>query len=156
MGAQHPSCPRSLHPRRSSGTEIASPRAGSQRVAAVCLMFSRLFACSDAFFSYLSHICLPRRVLTSQGDFGTVSACRDGEREPAAPCPCTSPASRSLSQQLFCSASANPPFGLKAFARRASSACFLLCWGLLRRIEAPLNHFRDKYTSLLAASMPGR
>lgn len=89
-------------------------------------------ACSDAFFSYLSHICLPRRVLTSQGDFGTVSTRRDGEGKPAAPCPCTSPASRSLSQQLFCSASAISTLRPKSFCPTCQLCLFSLALGVTK------------------------
>lgn len=64
--------------------------------------------------------------------------------------PVLTPCHNSSATQLL----QNAPLGLKAFTGYVSSACFLLCWGLVRRIQALLNHFRDKHAASSVVTCP--
>lgn len=151
--------PGSLQPRCSSGTEIARPREGSQRAGGCLPDVLQAAPCSNTFSASPTSACsggcwCPRMTLGQPGWSpclqGGVLVGRGAGASSTAPVPphagsqpALTPCHNSSAARLL----QNPPFGLTAFARCVSTACFLLCRGLVRRIQALLNLCRSKYAA---------
>lgn len=147
--------PGSLQPRCSSGTEIASLRAGSQGVGGCLPDVFQAVCCSDTFSAF-SRICLPAQeggvvpglesLLAGRGVGGTGSRSeQQGARVPARR---QAPRHNTSSRPLCHAASAKSTLRAKSFCPMRQ-----LCWlsavlGFVRRIQALFNHFGDKYVAL--------